>query len=141
MLMILENARDLEPVLAAISGVENVAVEYCKPLNAKGTRYRLKLTVQSSRGQYGKRSNSHHAGGQGFRRVHALCWHGFRDAFRAAFRVAPNTRFHTGLAKWNGSEDFEARFEDSGFTNIGSAFYPLYARQACACHRDGAFQD
>lgn len=67
------------------------------------------------------------------RRVHAVCWHGFRDFFRACFRREPQARFYTAMDKWLGSEDFEARFPDSGHRNIGSQAAPVMAAEACRC--------
>ena len=139
MIVVTRDAETFQAILASIAKVDNVRVEGWKPLNAKGTRFSLKLGVHSSRGQYGKRRNSY--GPQGFRRVHALCWHGFRDAFRAAFQVDPQAIFRTALESWKGSQDFEARFQDSGFQNIGSQVAPLNWHQACACSDGGAFQD
>lgn len=71
------------------------------------------------------------------RRVAAVCWHGFRDFFRACFAVEPDARFKTAMDTWGGSADFEARFAASGHRNIGSAFMPLRAADACRCEERG----
>lgn len=73
-------------------------------------------------------------------RVNAVCWHGFRDFFRACFRRAPGAIFRTALDKWSGSEDFEARFRDSGHRNIGSRAAPICAAEACRCPESGRAQ-
>ena len=70
-------------------------------------------------------------------RVHAVCWHGFRDFFRAVFKVCPDARFKTALDVWNGSDDFEARFRDSGQVNAGSPMAPIAHAAACRCPEAG----
>ena len=67
------------------------------------------------------------------RKVHAVCWHGFRDYFRAVYREAPSAVFSTALDTWRGSSDFEARFPASGHKNIGSTFQPCRIVDACRC--------
>ena len=116
-----------DAIRTAIESVDNVRVENMAPINAKHTRFRLKLTVRSSKERYGKRSFRG-------RRCHALCWHGFRDAFRKAFDVDPACEFHTALAKWKGKEHFEANYMESGFVDIGSVMCPRQWREACECY-------
>jgi hypothetical protein len=126
MILKTKDAQTAADICMAIQTCENVIVDYIRPINAKHTRFRLKLTVRSSKEKYGKRGFSG-------RRAHALCWHGFRDAFRKAFEVDPDCEFHTALAKWKGKAHFEANFEESGYVNIGSVFQPLQWREACDC--------
>lgn len=71
------------------------------------------------------------------RRVHAVCWHGFRDFFRAVFKKEPEATFHTALATWKGSKHFEANYRESGHRNIGSQMAPVYAAEACRCGEEG----
>ena len=71
------------------------------------------------------------------RRVNAVCWHGFRDFFRAVYEVEPGAKFYTAMDKWLGSEDFEDRFAASGCRNIGSAYMPVAAAEACRCPERG----
>jgi hypothetical protein len=71
------------------------------------------------------------------RRVHAVCWHGFRDFFRAVYLREPNARFATAYDTWKGSEDFEARFLETGYRNIGSQMCPVSAAEACRCPESG----
>lgn len=71
------------------------------------------------------------------RRVHAVCWHGFRDFFRAVYRIEPGAVFATAYDTWRDSEDFEARFRESGHRNIGSQMYPMAAAEACRCPESG----
>lgn len=75
------------------------------------------------------------------RRVHAVCWHGFRDFFRAVFRREPEARFYTALDTWRGSADFEARFRASGFRNVGPPIAPGSVASACRCPEAGSVDD
>jgi hypothetical protein len=125
---------------AADIGVEIEA----SALSASGRRFRVKVSpkvgaeqrTESGRRKRGENGDSAYQrvswdGAE--RRVHAVCWHGFRDFFRAVFSVEPEARFYTAYDKWLGSEDFEARFRFSGHKNIGSMFSPMLAADACRC--------
>jgi hypothetical protein len=119
-------------------------------LNAGGTRFRVKLfpivpaeaLTASGRRKRGEKGNAPYqristsAFSPG-RRVHAVCWHGFRDFFRACFRSAPNAVFYTALDTWRGSEDFESRYAASGHKNAGSKFSPVMWAEACECGEEG----
>ena len=75
------------------------------------------------------------------RRVHAVCWHGFRDYFRACFSAEPEAIFRTALDTWRGLEDFEARFRNSGGRNVGSQVRPVASAHACRCSESGELDD
>ena len=68
------------------------------------------------------------------RRVYAVCWHGHRDFMRAIFKREPDARIKTMWADYKGSEDFENKFEETGYRNVGSMMYPAYANSICKCH-------
>lgn len=67
------------------------------------------------------------------RRIHAVCWHGFRDFFRALYEVTPLAVCKTMYATYDGIEGFEETFPATGWRNIGSSMYPLNAQDACIC--------
>lgn len=71
------------------------------------------------------------------RRVNAVCWHGFRDYFRAVYEHCPEAIFRTSLATWKGSEHFEANFPASGHKNIGPLIAPVEYAGACRCPEAG----
>lgn len=124
------------------------------PLNSRGDRFRVKVnsaptdanyrTATAKDGRtypvryadergdapYQRESASMFSGG---RRVSAVCWHGFRDFFRAVYASTPGVVFVTGLDTWRGSEDFEKRFPESGHKNIGSQMAPVSIVDACRC--------
>jgi hypothetical protein len=81
------------------------------------------------------------------RRVHALCWHGHLHLFRAIFERFPKAEIHTALAKriygnklaksCYTSGTFERLFPETGRINIGSAYMPVRADEACFCSETG----
>lgn len=120
------------------------------PAARNGTSWRVKVnpdpsteevTERGPRGGVRERSTRYQrisaSTSQHERRVSAVCWHGFRDFFRACFALAPAARFITAFDTWNGSADFEARYRESGRRNIGSAYSPMYAAEACRCPESG----
>ena len=89
-------------------------------------------------GPYQRESIGFHTGGRRVR-VSAVCWHGFRDFFRAVYRREPGAVFRTSVDTWHGSEDFESRYRESGHRNIGSQAAPVTMASACRCpERDRA---
>lgn len=71
------------------------------------------------------------------RRVNAVCWHGFRDYFRAVYKREPLAVFKTGVATWKGSEHFEANYRETGYKNIGPPIAPVAMAEACRCPDSG----
>lgn len=71
------------------------------------------------------------------RRVWAVCWHGFRDYFRAVLTAYPTARIVTGMADYRGLSDFEERHRETGWANVGSQAYPVHACEACTCPESG----
>ena len=67
------------------------------------------------------------------RKINAVCWHGFRDFFRALFEYTPDAVVKTALATYAGSKGFEATFPATGAKNIGSMFEPMAIADACLC--------
>ena len=110
-------------------------------LNRAGTRYRVKLTVKDSRGDYGRRGHLRRVDGER-RRVAALCWHGFRDFLITLFDHAPYATVRTARATYDGVTDFYQKFPATGGTIIGSQADPLRYDEACDCRKgedtDGA---
>lgn len=120
-------------------------------LNTKGTRHRVKVypdvparaytpARHRRRGERGDAPYQRTSGNVMFRegaRVNAVCWHGFRDYFRAAFKHNPQATFRTAFDTWRGAADFEARYRATGHKNIGSRMYPICAAEACRCPESG----
>lgn len=106
------------------------------PLSESGLRHRVKVNPGAFKDEDGDRKYQRESAMSG-RRVFAVCWHGFRDFFREVYKHAPEARFYTAFDKWLGSEDFEERYRASGHRNIGSAFAPVCAAEACRCPESG----
>lgn len=118
-------------------------------LSGSGKRWRVKVNLRvpeeaytpKGRRRRGQKGNAPYqrASASAFqsrdRRVHAVCWHGFRDFFRACFKHEPRAIFRTSLDTWRGSDDFEARFEGSATRNIGAPIDPVCIAEACFCER------
>lgn len=88
--------------------------------------------------RYAKLSSSWSLNQDGSRRIcgSAVCWHGHRDFLRVLFCYHPAARVKTMFADYRSKADFEARFEATGDTNVGSWAYPMAARDACDCEED-----
>ena len=66
-------------------------------------------------------------------RVNAVCWHGFRDFFRAVYEQDSAVTFRTAVDTWKNAADFELRFAASGHRNIGPPIAPVCMADACRC--------
>ena len=119
-------------------------------LSSSGQRHRVKLypVVPSSAFTSKGRRKSGEKGdapyqresvgyGSAGRRVSAVCWHGFRDYFREVFSQTQGAHFYTSVSTWRGSEDFEARYRQSGYKNIGPPVRPVAMASACRCPESG----
>lgn len=78
------------------------------------------------------------------RKIYALCWHGYREVFRELFVLAPETKIYTNLTrscgiKFYNRHNFEQAFPKTGYINIGSAYMPVQAREACFCADSGDY--
>lgn len=72
------------------------------------------------------------------RRVHAVCWHGFRDFYRELFNRVPEATAETSFTRRLGigrytSENFEDVYFDTAYINVGSMAYPMNAAEVCSC--------
>ncbi len=133
-------AKDITRETLEVAAAEIGVTIQTTTLNQKGTRHRVKVNPGSWKdADTGDRKYQRESAGYngGSRRVAAVCWHGFRDYFRACFEREPNAVFRTAMDTWDGSEDFEERYRESGHRNIGSAYFPTGACEACRCPESG----
>lgn len=116
------------------------------PANARGDRFRVKLYplvpseayTPAGHRRKGERGNarwqrtsaSYFSRG---RRVHAVCWHGFRAFFRAVYACEPEAVFRTACATYKGAEQFERVHPETGDRNIGPQIAPIRMQDACEC--------
>lgn len=108
-------------------------------LNNKGDRHRVKVNPSDEKDSDGNRPYQRISASPfgSNRRVAAVCWHGFRDFFRACYALAPDAVFRTAFDTWSGAADFEARYRESGHRNIGAPIAPISACEACVCPDSG----
>jgi hypothetical protein len=94
----------------------------------KGFRFTLKPD-KGDKDRYKRTSASYFNQG---RRVHAVCWHGYRDYMREVFKTNPDAIFVTAKARYKGSEHFEQIHEQTN-TNIGAPICPMLYTDTCDC--------
>ena len=68
-----------------------------------------------------------------YRRINAVCWHGYRDMMAALYELDPNARIKTSMADYRNKLDFENRYEETGYRNVGSIMEPRMYREMCGC--------
>jgi hypothetical protein len=109
----------------------NIVIENCESLNAKGTRLSVKLGTADSKRHGSRRAWSGRHGKW-------LCWHGFRDVFRAVMAVNGEAVIRSAKAVYKGSEGFEATYPSTADINVGSMFQPAYMPEMCVgtCNGD-----
>lgn len=67
------------------------------------------------------------------RRVNAVCWHGHRDFMYRLFDKFPCATLKTSIATYRGLDDFTAKFNETGWKNVGPMIAPVFYREACKC--------
>ena len=118
--------------------------------NLKGNRWRVKVIpivpadayTPGGRRRRGERGNAPYqrisaSYFQHGRRVHAVCWHGFRDFLRAVYRRKPDAVFVTMYTTYTGASNFEDTYQATGYLNIGPLVAPIAACEACTCPESG----
>lgn len=127
--------QELEDVVAKLNATDydgNIVVERVSVLNAKGNRISAKLGTNDSRAHGSRRSGSGRHGKY-------LCWHGFRDVYRACFAINPDARIKSGQVVYRGSKHFEDTYETTAYQNIGSMVAPAYMPDTCVGTCNGHF--
>lgn len=67
------------------------------------------------------------------RRLCVACWHTYRDVLTELFDRHPDALVRTALAVYRGKDDFEDKFEETGWGNCGSLYRPVYLKETCEC--------
>ena len=102
------------------------------PMNKSKTAWRVRLIPsRDNPRKYGRLSASAFSHG---RRVHAVCWHGYRDFFKELYFICPTATVITKLGRYKGVEDFNEKFEATGNKNMGAPIAPVMVRDACECN-------
>jgi hypothetical protein len=124
---------DVVAKLNAESYNGNIVIERVDALSATGTRISAKLGTNDSRAHGSRRSASGRHGKY-------LCWHGFRDVYRACFAVNPDARIKSGQVVYRGVQHFEDTYETTAYQNIGSMVSPTYMPECCVGTCNGDFE-
>lgn len=104
-------------------------------VTVKSIGYREGLPVSETLPGVRRSSSNFSVNAEGYaRRVHAACWHAYRDVLTELFERYPDARVSTAFAKYNGKAGFLAEYPDTAYRNIGSMVYPVYASDACDCN-------
>lgn len=118
---------ELHDVVAKLNAGDydgNINVEGCEALSSTGTRISVKLGTLDSRKHGSRRAWSGRHGKW-------LCWHGFRDVFRAVMAVNPDARIKTGKTIYKGRQHFEDTYENTADINVGSMIQPAFMPDMC----------
>jgi hypothetical protein len=67
------------------------------------------------------------------RRVASVCWHGHYAFMRYLLALRPDARIKTSMADYHGLKSFFDTAPETGYRNIGSAWYPCCMVEACFC--------
>lgn len=70
------------------------------------------------------------------KRMPYICWHGYRDLFRAVFAKYPQATIRTGATVYRGQAHFEYTYQNTD-RNIGSQVSPFQYSEACDCKENG----
>lgn len=111
----------------------NIVVERAEAVSSTGTRLSVKLGTLDSRKHGSRRAWSGRHGKW-------LCWHGFRDVFRAALAVNPEARIQTGKTVYKGRQHFEDTYAGTADWNVGSMAQPAYLPDMCVGHCAGDWE-
>ena len=86
------------------------------------------LRVQDSRGPGAHRAASG-------RRTCSACWHAHFDVMQAIFLLNPDAKIVTAMARYDGIEDFLAKYRATGDWQVGSRMQPASYGDLCECER------
>jgi hypothetical protein len=69
----------------------------------------------------------------GGRRSISACWHAHRDFMKELYKLNDGATIISVCARYDGREDFEAKFEATGSQNVGSRMQPAFRESCCVC--------
>lgn len=109
----------------AVPGLNPSGRWTCPDCKGKGTTGKKYQRLGFSRTSNGNR-----------RRIHSVCWHGYRDFMAAVYAVDPDAVFRTALATYRNRAEFERTFPATGDKQVGSMADPVRYRDLCTCQED-----
>jgi hypothetical protein len=109
----------------------NVRFYHVKPLNAKYSRWSVRLAVVSSKGLGHKISRGMVPFGGRVRNLSAACWHVHGHFFDKLLDIQPAARIRSGGKKiYREAGEVVGNWQDY---NVGSQAYPRAASDSCGC--------
>lgn len=128
-----------EQLEEAAKNTGGVRLDNFKPLNAKETRWNVKLSpVTLEKGQPKKWASVSAISG---RRKSAVNWYGFKRFFEELYRLNPDAIVHTTFGTYTGKEDFEKRHMDTRNKRLCDSpeniYYSLTVEDECDSDEEG----
>jgi len=124
------NKSDFENSINQIANKLGIEIEYN---SISGNCYRVKLIKKKESKNYQRKGFYNNKNGTP-RKVHAICWHGYRDFLIELYKIYSDLRVFTAQITYNNKEDFELKYPDTANINIGSMVQPLNYDDACFCN-------
>ena len=125
-----KNKSDFENSINQIANKLGIEIEYN---SISGNCYRVKLIKKKESKNYQRKGFYNNKNGTP-RKVHAICWHGYRDFLIELYKIYSDLRVFTAQITYNNKEDFELKYPDTANINIGSMVQPLNYEDACFCN-------
>jgi len=125
------NKSDFENSINQIANKLGIEIEYN---SISGNCYRVKLIKKKESKNYQRKGFYNNKNGTP-RKVHAICWHGYRDFLIELYKIYSDLRVFTAQITYNNKEDFELKYPDTANINIGSMVQPLSYGNACFCNK------
>lgn len=128
------SAREVESVVInAVNGINNAFDSEIEVRDDqhRGNAYQFVLRLPSmkeSKHPLAFRRVSHSG-----RNIPAVCYHGYSVVMTAILQQRPSAILKSGMARFDGIEDFTDRWRYVGDKNVGSIIYPKAYEDACNC--------
>lgn len=102
---------------------------------------KIRLQLHSARDSagrvvYGRRGFSRTKNGERRALCGCVCWHGHRDFMLGVFEANPTAIIVSAFARYDGRENFERLYHDTGDRQVGSQYDPAYYSDLCDCDDD-----
>jgi len=124
-----KNITNFNTILHEIKLKLNIDIDY----NAISKNcFRVKLIKKKENKNYQRTGYYNNKDGSK-RKVNAICWHGFRDFITEIYKFHPHVRVVSSTATYLNKQDFEFKYPDTAYKNIGSIMQPMYYASACLC--------
>lgn len=117
----------------AIEQTGHITTYNFQNVGTKGTAFRFTLRPLAKDRYFGRQSYPSMVGRE--RKVHAVCWHGYKEFLTHLFELSPDAVVTTALATYRGREDFLAKFPDTANHSVNS-FLGITVTDGCDHDRE-----